>query len=230
MAPSNHALMKKSFFAPLACCSSILFLMAAVAFAADKTAPSGYLIYEDGAKEPLAPGLNFHHGSWKFAEGAMLGEQVPAEKHLATIKGLMAFDQMKVEWKMKFPAPKESFLFVAWPADSHAHAMDFNYKPDTGDFSLVRPKFQDKEAATLAKGKVSKLDVEWHEIACIHDGANFTVTIDGTTVTAADDSFKRPMGPFYLNGGGFDGAKLLVKDVKVTALPGSAQTRPLLPP
>lgn len=196
---------------------------------ADKAPPAGYLIFEDGAHEPLAPGLEFHHGSWKFADGAMLGEQVPTEKHTATIKGLMAFDQMKLEWKMKFLVPKENFLFVAWPAGSSAHAMDFKYTPDTGDFSLVRPKFQDKEAATLTKGKVTKLGAEWHEVVCIHDGANFTVTIDGTTITAADNSFTRPMGPFYLNGGGFDGAKFLVKDLKVSALPGSPQTRPVLP-
>ena len=218
--------MKKLFLLPLASCLSLLL---SPAHADDKAPPAGYLIFEDGAKEPLAPGLEFHHGSWKFAEGAMLGEQVPTEKHTATIKGLMAFDQMKLEWKMKFLVPKENFLFVAWPSDSGAHAMDFKYAPDTGEFSLVRPKYQDKEAATLTKGKVAKTDVEWHDVVCIHDGANFTVTIDGTTLTAADDSFKRPMGPFYLNGGGFDGAKFLVKDLKVSALPGSPQTRPLLP-
>ncbi len=221
--------MKRFFPSRLAQSLGILLLISASAVAADKAPPAGYLIFEDGAKEPLAPGLEFHHGSWKFAEGAMLGEQVPTEKHLATIKGLMAFDQMKVEWKMKFEQPKESFLFVAWPADSHNHAMDFNYKPDIGDFWLVRPKWQDKEAATLVKGRIAKTGVEWHEIVCVHDGANFTVTIDGTTLTAADESFKRPMGPFYLNGGGFDGAKFLVKDLKVTALAGSPQERALLP-
>lgn len=35
---------------------------------------------------------------------------------------------------------------------------------------------------------------------------------DGVTITAADGTFNRPMGPFYLNGGGFDGAKYLVKE------------------
>jgi hypothetical protein len=108
--------------------------------------------------------------------------------------------------------------------------MDFTFVPDTGDFALVRPKMQDKPSAVLAKGKLTKLDTEWHEVTCIHDGPNFTLTINGVTITAADDSFNRPMGPFYLNGGGFNGAKYLVKDLKVTALPGSPQSRPLLPP
>jgi hypothetical protein len=68
------------------------------------------------------------------------------------------------------------------------------------------------------KGQFTMLETEWHDIIAIHDGANFTVTIDGTTITAADESFARPMGPFYLNGGGFDGAQFLVKDLKVTSL------------
>lgn len=189
-----------------------------------------YLIDEDGAAGPLPPSLEFHHGSWKFGEGAMIGEQVPTENHMATIKALMAFDQMKVEWKMKFIEPNQKFLFVAWPADSGAHAMDFNFVPDTGEMSLVRPKSKDKDSAVLAKGKLTKLDTEWHELTCIHDGANFTLTIDGVTISAADESFTRPMGPFYLNGGGFNGAKFLVKDLKVSALPGSPTTRKLLPP
>lgn len=203
---------------------TLLVLLTHAAVAAD------YLIDEDGAKGPLPPSLEFHHGSWKFGDGAMIGEQVPTEKHMATIKALMAFDQMKVEWKMKFIEPQQKFLFVAWPADSGAHAMDFNYVPDTGEMSLVRPKWKDKDSAVLAKGKVAKLGIEWHELTCIHDGANFTLTIDGTTITAADEAFTRPMGPFYLNGGGFNGAKFMVKDLKVSALPGSPTTRPLLPP
>ena len=189
-----------------------------------------YLIFEDGVAGPLPASLEFHHGSWKFGDGAMVGEQVPTENHMATIKALMAFDQMKVEWKMKFVVPKQRFLFVAWPADSSAHAMDFNYVPDSGEMSLVRPKTKDKEGAVLAKGKVAQANTEWHEMVCIHDGPNFTLTIDGTTITAADEAFNRPMGPFYLNGGGFNGAKFLVKDLKVTALPGSPQTRKVLPP
>ena len=189
-----------------------------------------YLIFEDGTEGPLPASLEFHHGAWKFGDGAMVGEQVPTENHMATIKALMAFDQMKVEWKMKFVVPKQRFLFVAWPADSSAHAMDFNYVPDSGEMSLVRPKTKDKEGAVLAKGKVAQANMEWHEIVCIHDGLNFTLTIDGTTITAADEAFNRPMGPFYLNGGGFNGAKFLVKDLKVTALPGSPQTRKVLPP
>ena len=108
--------------------------------------------------------------------------------------------------------------------------MDFNYVPDTGEISLVRPKTKDKDGAVLVKGRAMQLNIEWHEIVCIHDGPNFTLTIDGTTITAADEAFTRPMGPFYLNGGGFNGAKFLVKDLKVTALPGSPQTRKLLPP
>ena len=191
--------------------------------------PGGYLIYEDGAAGPLPESLEFHHGSWKFGEGAMIGEQVPTENHMATIKLLMAFDQVKVEWKMKFAVPKQRFLFVAWPADSTAHAMDFNYIPDTGDFFLVRSKWKDKDSAVLAKGKLTKLDIEWHELVCVHDGPNFTLTIDGSTITASDEAFSRPMGPFYLNGGGFNGAKFLVKDLKVSALPGSPTTRKILP-
>jgi len=193
-------------------------------------AESGCLIDEDGLSGPLPPSLEFHHGLWKFADGAMIGEQVPTENHMATIKALMAFDQMKVEWKMKFVVPNQKFLFVAWPSDSGAHAMDFNFVPDTGEMSLVRPKSKDKDSQVLAKGKISKLDIEWHELTCIHDGVNFTLTIDGTTISAADDSFARPMGPFYLNGGGFNGAKFMVKDLKVTALVGSPSTRKLLPP
>ena len=189
-----------------------------------------YLIFEDGAAGPLPASLEFHHGAWKFGDGAMVGEQVPTENHMATIKALMAFDQMKVEWKMKFVVPKQRFLFVAWTADSSAHAMDFNYVPDSGEMSLVRPKTKDKDGAVLVKGKVAQPNTEWHAIACIHDGPNFTLTIDGTTITAADEAFNRPMGPFYLNGGGFNEAKFLVKDLKVTALPGSPQTRKVLPP
>ena len=176
------------------------------------------LLFEDGKTEPLPKGLEFHHGSWKFGDGAMIGEQVPTEKHLATIKGLIPFNRMKLEWKMKFVEPKQNFLFVTWPAESSAHAMDFTFTPDNGQFAIVRPKSKDKEGATLAKGQLKKLDNEWHDIVCIHDGPNFTVTIDGVTITALDESFSRPMGPFYLNGGGFNGAKFLVKDLKLTTL------------
>ncbi len=176
------------------------------------------LIVEDGKTEPLPKSLEFHHGSWKFGDGAMIGEQVPTEKHLATIKGLIPFNRVKLEWKMKFIEPKQNFLFVTWPAESSAHAMDFNFVPGTGQFAIVRPKTKDKDGATLVKGQLKNLDVEWHDIVCIHDGPNFTVTIDGVTITASDDSFSRPMGPFYLNGGGFDGAKFLVKDLKLTGL------------
>jgi hypothetical protein len=192
-------------------------------------ASGGYLIDEDGAEGPLPPSLEFHHGSWKFGEGTMIGEQVPTENHMATIKALMAFDQMKVEWKMKFAVPNQRFLFVAWPAESSGHAMDFNFVPDTGEMSLVRPKSKDKDSAVLAKGKLTKVNTGWHELTCTHDGPNFTLTIDGVTITAADESFNRPMGPFYLNGGGFNGAKFQVKDLKVSALPGSPTTRKLLP-
>ncbi len=176
------------------------------------------LLAEDGKTEPLPKGLEFHHGSWKFGDGAMIGEQVPTEKHLATIKGLIPFNRMRLEWKMKFVEPKQNFLFVTWPAESSAHAMDFNYTPDNGQFAIVRPKTKEKEGATLVKGTLKKLDVEWHEMVCIHDGPSFSVTIDGETISAADESFARPMGPFYLNGGGFNGAKFLVKDLKLTAL------------
>ena len=176
------------------------------------------MIFEDGKEMPLSAGLEFHHGSWKFGDGAMIGEQVPTEKHLATIKGLLPFDRLKIEWKMKFVQPKQNFLFVTWPADSGAHAMDFTFTPDNGEFAIVRPKWNDKPSAVLIKGKVERPESEWHTITAIHDGANFTVTIDGTTLTASDEAFARPMGPFYLNGGGFDGAQFLVKDLKVTAL------------
>lgn len=192
-------------------------------------APGDYLIEEDGAEGPLPPSLEFHHGSWKFGEGAMIGEQVPTENHTATIKALMAFDQMKVEWKMKFAVPKQKFLFVAW-GEKGGHAMDFTFAPDTGEMALVRPKSKDQESAVLVKGKLTKLDTEWHQLTCIHDGPKFDLTIDDVTITATDESFNRPMGPFFLNGGGFNGAKFLVKDLKVSALPGSPTTRPLLPP
>lgn len=187
------------------------------------------LIFEDGTAEPLAEGLEFHHGSWKFGDGVMIGEQVPTEKHTATIKGLMAFDQLKIEWKMKFVVPQQNFLFVTWPADSRGHAMDFTFLPDNGQFAIVRPGSKAQKSAVLAKGQLQDLTKDWHEVICIHDGPNFTVTIDGVTITAADDTFNRPMGPFYLNGGGFDGAKYLVKELKVTALAGSPQKRAFLP-
>ncbi len=216
--------MKSIFLLMLGAAASLGFALAS------DTKSSDCLIFEDGAEGPLPASLEFHHGAWKFEDGAMAGEQVATENHMATIKALMAFDQMKLEWKMKFVVPKQRFLFVAWPADSSAHAMDFNYVPDSGDMSLVRPKTKDKDSAVLVKGRVAQLNVEWHNIVCIHDGANFTLTIDGTTITAADEAFARPMGPFYLNGGGFNGAKFLVKDLKVTALPGSQQTRKLLSP
>ncbi len=176
------------------------------------------LLAEDGKEEPLTKGLEFHHGSWKFGDGAMIGEQVPTEKHLATIKGLIPFNRMKLEWKMKFVQPKENFLFVTWPAESSAHAIDFTFKPDSGEFAIMRPKTKSKEGATLVKGQVKKPGIEWHEVVCIHDGPSLTVSIDGEQITASDESFGRPMGPFYLNGGGFDGAQFLVKDLKLTAL------------
>ena len=180
--------------------------------------PGEIVLFEDGKDAPLQEGLEFHHGSWKFTDGAMIGEQVPTEKHLATIKGLVPFDHLKIEWKMKFVQPKQNFLFVTWPADSGAHAMDFSYSPDDGQFAIVRPKWNDKPSAVLIKGKVEHPETEWHNIVCLHDGPSFTVTIDGTTLTASDEAFARPMGPFYLNGGGFNGAQFLVKDLKVTAL------------
>lgn len=203
-----------------------LLLLSLSLFAEEK--PAGVIIHETG-DAPLAPGLAFHHGVWKFADGAMLGEQVPTEKHTATIKILTAFDQIKAEWKMKFLDPKENFLFVAWPADSGAHAMDFTFLPDSGKFELIRAAYKDLKREVLAKGELKDLTKEWHEVVCIHDGAKFTLTIDGVTISASDDAFKRPMGPFYLNGGGFNGARYLVKDLKVTALPGSPQTRTFLP-
>lgn len=205
--------------------AAILALLAGpwVCLAAD-----AWLMEEDGAEGPLPPGLEFHHGSWKFGEGAMIGEQVPTENHTATIKALMAFDQMKVEWKMKFAVPKQKFLFVAW-GEKGGHAMDFTFVPDTGEMALVRPKSKDRDSAVLVKGKLTKLHTEWHEVSCTHDGPHFSLTIDGVTITAADESFNRPMGPFFLNGGGFNGAKFLVKDLKVSALPGSPAQRPLLP-
>jgi hypothetical protein len=203
-----------------------LLLLSLSLFAEEK--PAGVIIHETG-QEPLDQGLAFHHGSWKFAEGAMLGEQVPTEKHTATIKILTAFDQIKAEWKMKFLDPKENFLFVSWPADSGAHAMDFTFLPDTGKFELIRPAFKDLKREVLAKGELKDLTKDWHEVVCIHDGAKFTLTIDGVTISASDEAFNRPMGPFYLNGGGFNGARYLVKDLKVTALPGSPQTRAFLP-
>ena len=203
-----------------------LLLLSLSLFAEEK--PAGVIIHETG-QEPLDQGLAFHHGSWKFADGAMLGEQVPTEKHTATIKILTAFDQIKAEWKMKFLDPKENFLFVSWPADSGAHAMDFTFLPDTGKFELIRPAFKDLKREVLTKGQLTDLTKDWHEVVCIHDGAKFTLTIDGVTISASDEAFNRPMGPFYLNGGGFNGARYLVKDLKVTALPGSPQTRAFLP-
>lgn len=203
-----------------------LLLLSLSLFAEEK--PAGVIIQETG-QEPLDQGLAFHHGSWKFADGAMLGEQVPTEKHTATIKILTAFDQIKAEWKMKFLDPRENFLFVSWPADSGAHAMDFTFLPDTGKFELIRPAFKDLKREVLAKGQLTDLTKDWHEVVCIHDGAKFTLTINGVTISASDEAFNRPMGPFYLNGGGFNGARYLVKDLKVTALPGSPQTRAFLP-
>ncbi|MEI6248745.1 MAG: hypothetical protein WCP67_09400, partial [Verrucomicrobiota bacterium] len=81
----------------------------------------------------------------------------------------------------------------------------------------------------LTTGQLKDLTKDWHEVVCVHDGAKFTLTIDGVTIRASDEAFNRPMGPFYLNGGGFNGARYLVKDLKVTALPDSPQTRAFLP-
>jgi hypothetical protein len=107
--------------------------------------------------------------------------------------------------------------------------MDFTFLPDTGKFELIRPAFKDLKREVLAKGQLTDLTKDWHEVVCIHDGAKFTLTIDAVTISASDEAFNRPMGPFYLNGGGFNGARYLVKDLKVTALPGSPQTRAFLP-
>ena len=176
------------------------------------------LILEDGKSEPLTKGLEFHHGSWKFADGVLVGEQVPTEKHLATVKGVIPFDRMKLEWKMKFVQTNQTFLFVTWPATSNTHAMDFTFAPDKGQFAIVRPKSKDKAKAILVEGRLKNLNTEWHDIICIHDGPSMSVTIDGETITASDESFNRPMGPFYLNGGGFNGAKFLLKDIRLSAL------------
>lgn len=151
----------------------------------------------------------------------LLLPSLPTEKHLATIKGLIPFERMKLEWKMKFAQLKESFLFVVWPSDSGAHALDFTFNPDAGKFGIVRPKIKDTPRAVLSEGVLKKLDTEWHELVCVHDGASVSVTIDGVTITASDEAFNRPMGPFYLNGGGFDGAQFMVKNLRLTSL-GSA--------
>lgn len=207
--PSIYHSSMKSFLSTLLLASLLLI---------SKAHAEEVLLFQDGKAGPLHEKLKFFHGSWKFAEGAMLGEQVPTEKHTATIKALIPFDRLKVEWKMKFAQPKETFLFVAWPADSGAHAIDFTFNPDAGQFAIVRPRFKNLRRAILAEGKLAKLDTEWHELVCIHDGARVTVTIDGVSITAEDESFNRPMGPFFLNGGGFDGAQFLVKDLRVTSL------------
>jgi hypothetical protein len=107
--------------------------------------------------------------------------------------------------------------------------MDFTFLPDSGKFELIRPAYKDLKREVLAKGQLTDLTKDWHDVICIHDGAKFTLTIDGVTITASDEAFNRPMGPFYLNGGGFNGARYLVKDLKVTALPGSPQTRTFIP-
>ena len=131
-----------------------LLLFSLSLFAEEKL--TGVIIHETG-QEPLAQGLAFHHGSWKFADGAMLGEQVPTEKHTATIKILTVFDQIKAEWKMKFLDPKENFLFVSWPADSGAHAMDFTFLPDSGKFELIRPAFKHLKRAANATAPASAI-------------------------------------------------------------------------
>lgn len=45
--------------------------------------------------------------------------------------------------------------------------------------------------------------------------------MDDLTITACEEAFNHPMGPFYLNGGGFNGASDLVKDLTINTLLGS---------
>lgn len=96
------------------------------------------LLEEDGKEGPLMEGLNFHHETWSFENGVMVGVQKTEKSHLATIRGKADFNEVRLEWKMKF-IEGGKFLFVTWAKGSHAHAMDFNLNPKTGDFAIVRP-------------------------------------------------------------------------------------------
>lgn len=63
------------------------------------------MIFEDGKEMPLSAGFEFHHGSWKFADSAMLGEQVlctlcihPAAWHdmLKRIRSRQKLDKLRL--------------------------------------------------------------------------------------------------------------------------------------
>ena len=170
------------------------------------------ILEENGKSEPLTEGLNFHHEEWVFSNGVMQGTQ--KGKHLATIRGKAAFNNVRLSWSMKFLDPKSKFLYVTWAKGSKAHAMDFNLNPQTGDFAIIRPGSKNVKGARLAVGKASLNNDGWFHVSMEFKGKSLKVTINGKTIEAADDVFKKEMEYFYLNGG----PVFQVKDIKLFSL------------
>ena len=170
------------------------------------------ILEEDGKTEPIAEGLNFHHEDWKFVDGVMLGTQ--KGKHLATIRGKAAFNDIRLSWSMKFLKPKSRFLFVTWAKGSRGHAMDFNLNPQTGDFAIIRPRSKDVKSARLAKDKAPVSQDGWFHVSMEYVGKKLKLTINGKTIEAEDEAFNKEMEYFYLNGG----PVYQVKDIKLHSL------------
>lgn len=184
---------------------TLLFLSSA--FAAEKL-----ILEEDGKAAPLTEGLNFHHELWEFKDGVMHGVQ--KGKHLATIRGKAAFNDVRLSWSMKFLKEKSRFLYVTWAKGSRGHALDFNLNPQTGDFSIIRPRSKDKKGGPIAKGKASLNEDGWFHVSMDYVGTKVTLTINGKTIEGSDNAFAKEMEYFYLNGG----PEFLVKDLKLFSL------------
>jgi hypothetical protein len=174
------------------------------------------ILEEDGKEGPLMKGLRFHHEKWTFEDGVMIGEQTKEKSHLATIRGQCDFNEIRLEWKMKFLSEKKRFLFVTWAKGSRGHAMDFNLNPVSGDFAIIRPNDRKNniKGGVVAKGKAPLKEDGWFDVKMEYKGAKMTLTINGTTIEADDPAFNKEMEYFYLNGG----FKYMVKDLKLTSL------------
>jgi len=166
------------------------------------------ILEEDGKEGPLMEGLRFHHEKWTFENGVMVGVQSKPKSHLATIRGKCDFNDIRLEWKMKF-VEGGKFLFVTWAKGSGGHAMDFNFNPKTGKFAIIRPG-----RGALAKGKAPIKKDGWFDVVMEYTGKKMKLTINGTSIEAEDEAFNKEMEYFYLNGG----FKYMVKDLKLTSL------------
>jgi hypothetical protein len=171
------------------------------------------ILEEDGKEGPLMEGLNFHHETWTYENGVMVGVQKSKKSHLATIRGKCDFNDVRLEWKMKF-IEGGRFLFVTWAKGSRGHAMDFNLNPKSGDFAIIRPRSKGVKGGAVAKGKAPLKEDGWFDVVMEYTGKKVKLTINGTTIEGEDDAFDKEMEYFYLNGG----FKYMVKDLKVTSL------------